>query len=337
MHYVLGVDGGNTKTIALVAALDGTILGAGRGGCGDIYRAPLSAEHSDTISAALANIEYAVTRALRAARIERTELASAMFSMAGVDWPEDAEVLREAMQQRGFGRKILVQNDALSVVQAGFLHEPAVSLICGTGAATGARNPDGRSWCSCNWQDQIQGGGQLGQKTLDAIYRAALGIEPPTSLTPRVLEAFQMQTVEEVLHCCTGRNRKPPISIHRLAPILLSEAEAGDAVARRIVLEHGHALGDYALAAARHVGIEGTAFALVFAGGVFRHPTTILLDAIVERVRSTSPDVRPERSRFEPAIGVLLAALQASDVAINDEVIEKLIATLPDTSLFATV
>src|SRR2546426_11971918 len=44
MHYVLGVDGGNTKTIALVASLDGAILGAGRGGCGDIYNAPTSTE-----------------------------------------------------------------------------------------------------------------------------------------------------------------------------------------------------------------------------------------------------------------------------------------------------
>lgn len=38
MQCVLAVDEGNTNTIALVAALDGTILGAGRG-CGDIYNA----------------------------------------------------------------------------------------------------------------------------------------------------------------------------------------------------------------------------------------------------------------------------------------------------------
>src|SRR6185312_1179927 len=37
MSYVLGVDAGNTKTVALVARLDGTVVGAGRAGCGDIY------------------------------------------------------------------------------------------------------------------------------------------------------------------------------------------------------------------------------------------------------------------------------------------------------------
>ena len=37
MQYILGVDGGNTKTIAIVADLDGTILGTGREGCGDDF------------------------------------------------------------------------------------------------------------------------------------------------------------------------------------------------------------------------------------------------------------------------------------------------------------
>jgi N-acetylglucosamine kinase-like BadF-type ATPase len=37
MEYVLAVDGGNAKTVALVARKDGTILGTGRAGYADIY------------------------------------------------------------------------------------------------------------------------------------------------------------------------------------------------------------------------------------------------------------------------------------------------------------
>ncbi len=57
MQCILGVDGGNTKTIALVAALDGTILGAGRGGCGDIYNAEAGTAWPDSAAAAIANIQ----------------------------------------------------------------------------------------------------------------------------------------------------------------------------------------------------------------------------------------------------------------------------------------
>jgi len=118
MVYVLAVDGGNTKTIALVAALDGTILGAGRGGCGDIYNSGSGLNWAEAASEALANIEYAVTQALRAAHVKTADLTAAVFNMAGADWPEDLAFLQAAMEARGFGRTILVQNDALGVFHA---------------------------------------------------------------------------------------------------------------------------------------------------------------------------------------------------------------------------
>src|SRR2546429_3278634 len=182
MQCVLGVDGGNSKTIALVAALDGTILGAGRGGCGDIYNARPGGDWTASATAAIANIEYAVVSALQAAQVKASDLVTAVFNMAGADWPEDFGLLQDAMELRGFGRTILIQNDALGVLHAGSSDNTGVSVVCGTGAATGARGPDGRTWHSSRWQDQVQGSSHLAQKTLDAIYRSELGIEPATTL-----------------------------------------------------------------------------------------------------------------------------------------------------------
>ena len=107
-------------------------------------------------------------------------------------------------------------------------------------------------------------------------------------------------------------------------------------MARQIVLEHGRALGDYAVVAARFVGLEGTPFTLVLAGGVLRHPSTLLADAIIERVQLTSPEVRPKRSRFEPIIGVLFSALEDANVTIDEELLERLVPTLPSFELFET-
>jgi N-acetylglucosamine kinase-like BadF-type ATPase len=52
MSFVLGVDAGNTKTIAVLAGLDGRIVGSGRGGCGDI----LGAGSSEKALAAVAEL-----------------------------------------------------------------------------------------------------------------------------------------------------------------------------------------------------------------------------------------------------------------------------------------
>ncbi len=336
MQCVLAVDGGNTKTIAIVAALDGTILGAGRGGCGDIYNAPTGTQWPDTASAAIANIESAVRSALLAAQVQASDLVTSVFNMAGLDWPEDFVLLQTAMEERGFGQTIHIQNDALGVLHAGSSDNTGVSVVCGTGGATGARGPDGRTWHSSCWQNQVQGSNQIAQQALDAVYRSELGIDPPTTLKSRVLDFLHLNTVEEVLHLLTGRQTEPSPHIGYLAPAILDEAQAGDAAARQIVEEHGNALGNYALVAARFVGIEGTAFRLVLAGGVLRHPSPLLAEAIIARVRTTSPDVQPTRYRFEPIIGVLFTALEAAEVAINDVLLNNLIPTIPAPTLFAT-
>ena len=337
MQYVLAVDGGNTKTIAVVAALDGTVVGAGRGGCSDIYNAVPNDGLPNPVAAARANAEHTVMTALRAAHVAPADLAVSVFNMAGVDWPEDAAFWRASATERGFGRTIIAQNDALGVLYAATPNASGVSVVCGTGAATGARSMDGRVWHSSFWQDEFHGSTHLGQKLLFAVYRSALGIEPPTSLTPRVLTFFGVPTVEEVLHLFHNRLRPAPTAVDRLTPILLDEAHAGDGVARRVVAEHGMGLGNIAAAAARKVGLEGTPFHLVLAGGVFRHPTTVLEDAIVARVRTTSPEVQPVRSRSEPIVGVVAQALTIAGVAVDQALLNRLTATLPAGIFLSTI
>lgn len=326
MSYILGVDGGNTKTIALVAQVDGRIIGAGRSGCSDIYGAASPEE-------AIVALEQAVQSALHEAEIQPASLTSAAFSLAGADWPEDFELLREAIEQRGFGRTRLVVNDALGALRAGSPNGLGVSVACGTGAAVGARAADGRFWHSSFWQFH-HGGGQLGFKTLEAICRAELGIDPPTKLIAHALESLGQPNVEAVLHSIMGRKAKT--SAKKLTRVLLDEASQGDLTAKQIVQEHGTALGDYALAAARQVGLEGTPFTLVLAGGVLRHPSHLLADCIVERVRTKSPEVHPIYSRFEPVVGALFLALEAAGQAIDEALLSQLVPTLPPASLFQT-
>ncbi|HZR38822.1 MAG TPA: BadF/BadG/BcrA/BcrD ATPase family protein [Ktedonobacteraceae bacterium] len=337
MECVLAVDGGNTKTVALVATLDGKIVGAGRGGCGDIYNAGFDGQGRPL---ALPNIEYAVTSALQVAQVAPSDLVTSVFSMAGADWPEDFTFFQVEMKTRGFGRTILIQNDAMGVLHAGSSDNVGVSVVCGTGAAVGARGPDGRVWHSSFWQIDTHGSEQLSRKMLNAVFLSELGIEEPTTLKGRILDFFGMETVEDVLYhmtCRETRRNGTQHHVHGLTPILLDEAEAGDAVARRIVQQHGRALGNYAVVAAQRVGIEGTPFTLVLAGGVLRHPSSVLPEAIIERVRETSPEVHSARSRFEPVIGVLFSALEAAGVTIDDELLGQLIPTIPDAVLFETL
>jgi N-acetylglucosamine kinase-like BadF-type ATPase len=328
MSLVLGVDGGNTKTLALIVREDGAILGKGRAGCGDIYGATSPA-------AAIAEIEHAVDAALLEAGVRRAELRASAFSLAGADWPEDFRFLEEAMRARGYGQSILVVNDAMGALRSGSPAGTGVVVACGTGAATGARHPDGRIWHSSFWQEP-QGADELSRRALRAVYRADLGIDPPTLLTERVLAAFAAQSLEEVLHTMTGRDLVHPENRRQLVRPLFDAADAGDPAARHILVSHGKALGDYALAAARKVGLLGEPFTLVLTGGVLRHPSPILRDALVGRVREAAPNVHAIQSRFEPAVGAVLLALELARIDIHAGLLERLEKTLPGTEFFAT-
>jgi N-acetylglucosamine kinase-like BadF-type ATPase len=325
---LLGVDGGNTKTLALVATPDGTIVGTGRAvGCADIYAAP--------VDEAMAVVWRAVDAAMVAAATEASAGdRRAAFSMAGADWPEDVVELRALLATRV--PDPLVVNDAIGALRAAIPHGPGVVVVAGTGVATGARGADGRLWHSSFWQEP-QGAHELGIRTLHAVYRSALGIDPPTALTSAVLDALGAPDVEAILHRQTHRGPARWRGARTLAPLLLDIAETGDAAAIAIVDEHGRLLGRMAAAAARRVGIEdGAAFDLALAGGLFRHHGERLRAGVLAAVRERAPGVREVVPELEPVVGALLLAFDAAGLAMDDARLGRLRATLPDAALYDT-
>jgi N-acetylglucosamine kinase-like BadF-type ATPase len=330
MSYILGVDGGNTKTIALVARIDGTIVGAGRAQSSDIYMSP-------SIEFAFSQLQSAVNAALRDTHVSAQSLVAGAFSLAGADWPEDIAFLQATVNRFGFGQRTVVVNDAIGALRAGSPDGTGVVIACGTGAACGARAADGRIWHTSFWQG-VSGADELGRNALHAIYRAELKLGPPTALTQPTLQFLRQDSVEGVLRLFTMRGAEKPswIEVAKLARIVLDEAARGDAVAMKIVGEHGEGLADYCIAAARQVGIERTSFYLVLTGGVFRHPSNLTRDTIVRRVHQFNPDVRPVMSRYEPAVGALIMGLELAGVELNDEVRGNIEASLPSHDLFTT-
>lgn len=328
-EYVLGVDGGNTKTIAIIARADGSVVGEGRGGCSDIYTDP-------DVNVPLGEVERAVHSALTKSGIAAEQLAAGAFSMAGGDWPEDFALLQAAMKARGFGKEIVTVNDSVGALRSGSAGGPAVVCVCGTGANTAARGLDGRLWHTSWWQD-TQGGHQLAIKTLEAVYRAELEMSPPTALTQAVLTYFNRDKMEDVVYLMYSRGDNPERGkLIGLSKVLFDTAVVGDATATRIAQEHGTSLGDYVLAAARQVGIERVPFTLVLTGGVLRHPSRIMPEALIAQVQKTNPNVTPVYSVFEPAVGALLLAFEAAGIPTDEPLLERLTATLPASSLFAT-
>jgi N-acetylglucosamine kinase-like BadF-type ATPase len=351
-RLLLGVDGGNTKTVAAVATPDGTIVGTARILRGsDIYAVEPEAavaiqlEVADRALAAAEAAQAGPAPAAPAApsadepggsrdRAGAAPSVSAAFSLAGADWPEDIALLEGRLGARWPGA--VVVNDAIGALRAAIPDGPGVVVVCGTGAATGARGPDGRTWHSSFWQEP-QGAHELGVRTLQAIARAELGIDPPTALTERVLAATGEPDVEALLHHMHGRetaNRRDPAS---LAWVLLETAAAGDPAATAIVETHGAELGRTALAAARRTGIDlAGPFALALSGGVLRHPSAGLRQAIASTVRAGAPLAELVGPPPEPVAGAVLLAFDAAGLPASPEIRARIREGLAATDLYET-
>ena len=319
---LLGADGGNTKTVAVVAGRDGSILGAGRSGNSDLYNAP-------SVDAALASIAAAAAQALSAAGATGADVDAACFSLAGADWAEDFELLRRELPARiGLAAEPLVVNDAVGAIRAGTPDGVGTAVVCGTYGVSSARNAAGEVFHLGFWPDSC-GARPLGREALSAVWRADLGYGPATSLTRRALDTYAVPDPIALLHEYTRRGGPGPDAVDRLAPAVLDEADAGDEVAAAIVANQGRILGDQTQACAERVGLAGGEFPVVLAGGVFRHASRLLAETLMQRI----PGGRAVPAAHEPAVGALLFAFDRAGVKADEA---RLRATAPPAATYAT-
>lgn len=322
---LLGVDGGATKTVAVVADATGRILGTGRGGSSDIH-----AEHDPQV--AIDRVADAARQALDVAGVEGGALAQAAFGLCGADWPEDMTLYAEGLTTAlGLRRAPVIVNDALGALRAGTSDGVGVSLVIGTGGAIGARGPTGATWFS-GMRLEASGATELGRIAYALLMRGAYGSGPVPGFQAAALATHEVGTVEELVRAVTARESGTgDQGVARLAAVLLEAGHAGDPVARTAIAGHAEMLAGYVRAAAERVGFgDPGEVILVVTGGVLRHRCTDLLTAITERTGGYRL-VRPDA---EPVYGVVLLA--ADEVGVRPG-IETLRASGPGAGFFQTL
>lgn len=245
----LGVDAGNSKTVAVVADEFGEVRGYGRAGCGDIYGAR-------TEALAVAEVVAAVQRAFEmvgqcsGAPMDESRVDAAAFCLAGLDWRPDFEYWHDqlALWLPGLWQPELL-NDGFALLRAGEPSGEGIALSAGTGAAVVARGPEGAQWSASFWMVDSLGGHALGAQAYAAVVRAELGIASPTVLRDVVLSRHGYRDVSAMLEATTSRGAGP-VRHAVLARDVLDAAHTGDLVALGIVAEQADLLAKYAKSAA---------------------------------------------------------------------------------------
>jgi N-acetylglucosamine kinase-like BadF-type ATPase len=248
---IIGVDGGATKTVALVAAPDGTLLGRGFAG---------SSNHQKIgIDAACAAIHAAIRAAFDAAGLPETPPAAACLGLAGIDRAEDAELYRPWAAQHFAGASVALINDAELALAAGTPEGWGVGVICGTGAICTGRNQAGETARADGWGWLLGDDGSgfaIGREALRAVMRAYDGRGPATLLTETVLAHWRLGGPEDLMQRVYIEEASTA-DVASLAAVVDRAAQAGDGVARAILQQAAEELVTTMETVARRLNFTG--------------------------------------------------------------------------------
>lgn len=219
-----GVDGGGTKTLAVVVDDSGQELGRVSAGSGNYAAVGLES--------AVQNITDAVTGATAQAGAE-PPLAAVWIGLAGVDRPADSELLLPYL--RPLARTVRLSNDA-ELALTGLQGARGVAVISGTGSIALGRDASGAQTRTGGWGHLLgdEGSGwEIGRHALRAVARASDGRGAPTSLVQAVVEAWGLDGPQGMIGKVYPDTNKALVA--GLTSVVLKCFREGDEVAQRIV------------------------------------------------------------------------------------------------------
>ncbi|MGC9400034.1 MAG: N-acetylglucosamine kinase [Anaerolineae bacterium] len=296
--FVVGVDGGGTKTRALVGDAEGDVLGRGEAGPSNVQAVGVAATR--------AALDAAVAAALDDAGLRGAPRALCL-GMAGAGRAADRAIIEHWAAARFPEAAVRVVHDGRLVLAAGTSEGWGIAVLCGTGSLVYGMDPYGTEARAGGWGYLLgdEGSGYaLGRAALRAVARAADGRGPATALTTAVLAHWSLDGPEALIEH-VYRPPLPRAAIAELAPLVIAAAEAGDGVAGALVREAGEALADAVRAVVGQLAFPDP-IPCALAGSVIVRARSIRR-ALLNAVSRLS--LAPVASVEEPARGALQLAL----------------------------
>lgn len=292
---VVGVDGGGTKTHAVVLDRDLAVLGEGLAGPSNPLRVG--------IASAAAAIREAIDKACEAAQLRRTDLIAAEIGLAGARRKELSARMRDALMTLGIG-EVFVVGDADIALYGASEGAPGLIVIAGTGSICCGINARGKTICAGGW-GPIAGdegaGAWITRQALRAIAHAVDGRGPATALTAAACSYFHVSDPNDLSTAIYA----PTITNERLAGFgkhVIEAARTRDRVAREILCEGGHELGLAAAAVINNLKLEREQFQVAYVGGVFDAAGELVLAAMRDEIVRVAPKAFLAPPRFSPAV-----------------------------------
>jgi N-acetylglucosamine kinase-like BadF-type ATPase len=319
MTYMMGMDGGGSKTYTVITDEHGHLLGHGISGGGN-HQGP-------GIEQALSNIRASAEQALKQAGLAYDDIEFVQFGLAGADRDKDFNILLPALAGLPFSKWDVVC-DTMEGLRAGSPDNIGVVLVCGSGTNAAGRNRQGMTAQTGGFGylfGDRTGGHDLARETFSNAVRSWDLREIPSILTEKVAKYFGFITMEEVYNDFLDRDIH---DVPRDLSLLLHEAaDEGDELAIRLLRRAGRELGLGANSVIQHLGgFGGETIPIVLVGSVVqegRNPH--LLASLSETIAEKNEAFEIIIPKIAPVYGAVMLAMDHLNLPVTDSIIKQFI------------
>ena len=255
MKYIIGVDGGGTKTEAVAYDFQGNIIVTSVKGFANLL---------NNREKALNNIVDSIREIIDV--LKEDELVDLYLGIAGSEVGYNAKIIKDTIKNE-LKTDCVLMNDAEIALKAMLRGNDGILTIAGTGSiAFGVKN---NSSVRCGGWGNLLGDEGSGYKiAIDAIKRMIFEEEnslPKSELTTRIMKRLGAKSIGEVVTFVYSSTKDEIASLAEIVSIL---GEEGNNIAEEILVNEGVDLAKTVINVYRKLKFESCSIALV--GGVIR-------------------------------------------------------------------
>ncbi len=293
-NLFLGVDGGGTKTTAILLDESLKIVGEGRSDTSNPLRVG--------IETSVANIFFAAQKACDDRDKSMGDIVSGVFGLAGVRREDLRQSMKRKLSSRLKIKLIDVVTDAEIALYGSTDGKAGLVVIAGTGSICCGRDDLGNVAMAGGWgpiAGDEGGGAGIARNALRAIAKASDGRAPETKLSEMACDYFRADTPQDVALAIYA----PSMTNARMAGFAKFVAQAareGDAVAIEILDEAGCELGLAANAVIRKLKLEGLKIPISRVGSIW-NAKEFIEKPFLKKVKETAKGFLIE-PKFSPPI-----------------------------------
>ncbi|RLF19973.1 MAG: hypothetical protein DRZ82_03765 [Thermoprotei archaeon] len=317
--YFVGVDGGATKTLAILSDKQGRILGWGLSGPSNY--------HQVGVEGAINAINEAVTKAMSMAKVNRVNVMCC--GLAGIDTKRDYEIMYKHINSIELAEKKILVHDAIIALMGATAGRPGVVVIAGTGSVAAGMNERGEYTRVGGWGPILGDEGSayyIAREALAAVLKSYDGREEETMLTSELLKAMNLREVEDIVNKIYVE-KVGVTYIASLAPVVTKCASLGDRVALRIIRRAAKELAELIIAVAKKLKMTEYEFSIALVGGVFK-AGDLIIKPLYEEVKRVAPKAKIIEPMLPPCAGALIMALREGGIKIEQNVVTNIKNTL---------